>query len=82
MKVEYKNYSLESKFYVTLWIWRLLPSIEVSWDNVYACVQFSFLCFTLFIDVTNETKLSEWSAKFDAESFSNGEDARDEEEAD
>ena len=82
MKAEYKNYSIEAKTYVTLWIWRLLPSIEVSWDNVYFVVQFSFLCFTLFIDVTNETKLSEWSAKFDAQSFSTGEDAGSEEKAD
>ena len=82
MKAEYKNYSIESKAYVTYWKWNLFPAIEVSYDNVYACVQFSFLFFTLYIDVTNETKLSEWSAKFDAYSFSNAEDARAEEKAD
>ena len=82
MKAEYKNYSIEAKAYVTDWKWNLLPAIEVSWDNVYVCVQFSFLCFNTFIDVTNETKLSEWSAKFDAQSFSNAEDAGSEEEAD
>ena len=82
MKAEYKNYSIEAKAYVTDWKWNLLPAVEVSWDNVYACVQFSFLCFNTFIDVTNETKLSEWSAKFDAQSFSNTEDAGSEEEAD
>lgn len=82
MRAEYKNYSIESKAYITDWIWRLLPSIEISYDEVFFGVHFSFLCFNLFIDFTNETKLSEWSAKFDAQSFSNGEDARPEEEAD
>ena len=82
MKAQYKNYSIESKAYVTDWKWNLLPAIEVSWDNVFFCAQFSFLCFNLFIDFTNETKLSEWSAKFDSESFSNAEDARAEEKAD
>ena len=82
MRADYKNYSIEAKAYVTDWKWNLLPAIEISWDSVFCCVQFSFLCFNCFIDLTNETKLSEWSAKFDAQSFSTGEDARPEEEAD
>lgn len=75
MRAEYNNYSIEAKAYVTHWKWNLLPAIEVSWDNIYFCVQFSLLCFNTFIDFTNEAKLSEWSAKFDAESFSSAEDA-------
>jgi hypothetical protein len=45
MKAEYKNYSIEAKAYVTDWKWNLLPAIELSWDNVFFCAQFSFLCF-------------------------------------
>ena len=82
MRAEYKNYNIEAKAYVTDWKWRLLPSIEISYDEVFFGVHFSFLCFNLFIDFTNETKLSEWYAKFDAQSFSNAEDARAEEKAD
>ena len=66
MIAEYKNYSIEAKAYITDWKWNLFPAIELSWDNVFFCAQFSFLCFNCFIDFTNKTKLSEWSSKFDA----------------
>jgi hypothetical protein len=82
MKAQYKNYSIEAKGYVTDWKWNLLPAIELSWDNVFFCAQFSFLCFNCFIDFTNETKLSEWSARFDQESKQAYEDAESEEKAD
>ena len=82
MKAQYKNHSVEAKAYITDWIWRLLPSIEISYDEVFFGVHFSFLCFNLFIDFTNETKLSEWSARFDQESKQAYEDAGSEEKAD
>lgn len=54
------NYKIELGFYTYDWIWYLMPTIQLSFDEVFFGIQFSFLCFNLTIDVTNEKRYSEW----------------------
>lgn len=54
------NYTIEAGFFTHNWRWDLLPSIQLFFDEVFFGIQFSFLCFNLTIDVTNEKRYSEW----------------------
>lgn len=68
MILKTKTHTIEVKAHITDWIWRLIPSVELSFDVVFFGIHLSFLCFNLFIDFTNESELSKWSARFDEES--------------
>lgn len=57
------KYTIEAKGYFFNWILHLLPSIEVSWDEAFFGVRFSFLFFNFVIDVTDEEGFEEWVNK-------------------
>lgn len=76
MERKVKGYTIEANVYIHDWMWNLLPSIQLSFDEVFFGVHFSFLCFNLMIDITNDRRAEEWYRKiegqfdsFDEESY-------------
>ena len=59
------NYTVEAKGFIHDWIWHLLPSIQLSFDEVFFGISISFLCFNLMIDVTNDKKAEDWYRKIE-----------------
>lgn len=57
------KYVIEVNGFVMDWIWYLIPTIEIAFDDVFVGVRFHFLCFDLSIDVTNQKKFDEWEQK-------------------
>lgn len=62
------KYKIEAGFYIFDWIWYLIPTIQLSFDEVFFGMQIHFLCFNLTLDITNEEKFTEWEDRFDQES--------------
>lgn len=63
------KYKLEAGFYIFDWIWYLIPTIQLSFDEVFIGIQFHFLCFNISIDVTDEKRFAEWEDKLDGGSI-------------
>lgn len=57
------KYRIEAKGYVFDWIWHLIPSVEISWDDAFFGVRISFLCFSFVIDVTDIEGFERWMDK-------------------
>lgn len=67
MKNKFKlgKYEITGLFSIIDWSWKLLPCINVSFDEVGVYWSFGFLCFGANVDIENIEKAKAWEEKLD-----------------